>query len=346
MKKTVLFVLPAFVAAFMLAQPPAPTPGQGPAGASGGRGAGRGNVPTGPLVIPLWNGRAPGALGDSDADKPEMTFYRGGRSGTAVIIAPGGAYRNLSMESEGRQEAYWFNAMGVSAFVLKYRLTPYHHPVELTDAQRALRIVRSRAQEFGIQPDRIGMMGFSAGGHLAATAGTHFTAGSPGAEDPADQVGSRPDFLILCYPVISFQPGVAGTNILNAYAASGRNLLGDNPDQKTLDDMSDELQVTPQTPPTFLYHTTNDNLVAVENSVQFYLALRKAHVAAEMHLFENGAHGSGMGLTDPALSAWPNLLMNWMRGRGLLTNPAGAAGFGGGRGGSGGGRGPSGGRGN
>ena len=293
-------------------------------GASGGRGGGRGNVNAGPQTIPLWPNGAPGALGDTDADKPEMTFYRAGRSGTAVIVAPGGAYRNLSMDSEGRQEAYWFNAMGVSAFVLKYRLTPYHHPAELNDAQRAIRIVRSRAQEFGMQPDRIGMMGFSAGGHLAATAGTHFDAGRPSAADPIERVGSRPDFLILCYPVISFQAGVAGPNILNAYAASGRNLLGDNPDQKTLDNLSDELQVTPQTPPTFLYHTTNDTLVAVENSVQFYLALRKAHVASEMHLFENGPHGSGMGLTDPALSAWPTLLMNWLRGRGLLAAPGGS----------------------
>ena len=300
--------------------------GQTAPGASGGRGGGRGNANAGPQVIPLWPNGVPNALGDTDADKPEMTFYRGGRSGTAVIIAPGGAYRNLSMEGEGRQEAYWLNALGVSAFVLKYRLTPYHHPVELNDAQRAIRIVRSRAPEFGILPDRIGMMGFSAGGHLAATAGTHFDPGKADAADPIDRASSRPDFLILGYPVISFQASVAGPNILNAYAASGRNLLGDNPDQKTLDDLSDELQVTAQTPPTFLYHTTNDNLVAVENSVQFYLALRKAHVPAEMHLFENGPHGSGMGLTDPALSTWPTLLMNWMRGRGLLTSVAGGPG--------------------
>jgi len=297
--------------------------GQAAPGASGGRGGGRGNPNAGPQTIPLWSNGVPGARGDTDADKPELTFYRAGRSGTAVIIAPGGAYRNLSMDGEGRQEAYWFNAMGVSAFVLKYRLTPYHHPAELNDAQRAIRIVRSRAQEFGIQPDRIGMMGFSAGGHLTATAGTHFDAGKPDAAEPLDRVSSRPDFLILCYPVISFQSSVAGANVLNAYAASGRNLLGDSPDQKTLDNLSDELQVTAQTPPTFLYHTTNDSLVAVENSVQFYLALRKAHVPAEMHLFENGPHGSGMGLTDPSLSAWPTLLMNWMRGRGLLTAVAG-----------------------
>ncbi len=337
MKRTLLLALTSLAIALYAQAPP-----NQPFAASGGRGAGRG--PAGPQTIPLWPNGVPGALGDTDADKPELTFYRAGRSGTAVIIAPGGAYRNLSMEGEGRQEAYWFNAMGVSAFVLKYRLAPYHHPAELNDAQRAIRIVRSRSAEFGIQPDRIGMMGFSAGGHLAATAATHFDAGNPDAADAIERAGSRPDFLILGYPVISFQASVAGQNVLGAYANSGRNLLGDNPDQKTLDNLSDELQVTAQTPPTFLYHTTNDNLVAVENSVQFYLALRKARVPAEMHLFENGAHGSGMGMTDPALSAWPTLLMNWMRSRGLLTGQPGGGGFGGGRGASG-GRGPSGGRG-
>src|SRR5689334_17458562 len=277
--KTVIAVLLGHVAALaLLAQAPTATaPGGNP-----GRG-GRGNVNAGPQTIPLWPNGVPGALGDTDADKPELTFYRAGRGGgTAVIIAPGGAYRNLSMENEGRQEAYWFNSMGVNAFVLKYRLAPYRHPVELNDAQRAIRIVRSRAQEFGIQPDRIGMMGFSAGGHLTATAGTHFDAGKTGAADEVERASSRPDFLILCYPVISFQTSVAGPDVLGAYAASGRNLLGDNPDRKTLDDLSNELQVTAQTPPAFLFHTTADALVAVDNSVQFYLALRKAHVPAEM----------------------------------------------------------------
>ena len=310
----------------LLAQAPVPN------GAAGGSGrGGRGNVNAGPLVIPLWPNGTPGALGDTDADKPEMTFYRSGRSGTAVIIAPGGAYRALSMDAEGRQEAYYFNAMGVSAFVLRYRLTPYHHPAELDDAQRAIRIVRSRAREFGIQPDRIGMMGFSAGGHLAATAGTHYDAGKPDDADAVERVSSRPDFLILCYPVISFQKSIAGENVLGNYGGSGRNLLGENPDQKALDDLSDELHVTEQTPPTFLYHTSNDSGVAVQNSVAFYLALRKAHVPAEIHLYESGPHGSGMGMLYPALGTWPTLLTNWMQQRGLLT-PAGGAG---GRGASG-----------
>jgi acetyl esterase/lipase len=268
--------------------------------------------------ILLWENGAPGALGQADADKPSITVYRAprGSSGTAVIVAPGGGYGALAIEHEGRQEAYWFNAMGITAFVLKYRLGPrYRHPIELGDAQRAIRTVRARAAEFNILPDRIGMMGFSAGGHLTATAGTHFDAGKSDAADPIDRVNSRPDFLILGYPVISFDPAVT-------HPGSVRNLLGDNPDPALLEDLSNDLRVTAQTPPTFLFHTTNDAAVPVENSVRFYLALRKARVPAEMHLFENGPHGVGMALNDPVLSVWPSLLMNWLRARGLLTRPA------------------------
>jgi acetyl esterase/lipase len=271
-----------------------------------------------PQEIALWENGAPGALGQADTDKPTLTIYPAprGNSGTAIIVAPGGGYGALATEHEGRQFAYWFNAMGVNAFVLKYRLGPrYHHPIELGDAQRAIRIVRARAKEFGVAPDRIGMIGFSAGGHLASTAATHFDAGKPDAADPIDRAGSRPDFLILGYPVISFDPAVA-------HAGSVRNLLGNNPDPKLIEDLSNDLRVTPETPPTFLFHTTNDNGVPVENSVRFFLALRKAKVPAEMHLFENGPHGVGMALSDPALSAWPPLLMNWLRARGLLTKPA------------------------
>jgi acetyl esterase/lipase len=296
----------------------APPPAQAPSG----RGAAPASAaPAGPQEILLWEQGAPGALGQADTDKPTITAYLAprGSSGTAVIVAPGGAYQNLAMEHEGRQEAYWFNAMGVSAFVLKYRLGPrYHHPVELGDAQRAIRMVRSRAAEFNVIPDRIGMMGFSAGGHLTSTAGTHFDAGKADATDPIERAGSRPDFLILGYPVISFDPAVA-------HAGSVRNLLGDNPNPKLVEDLSNDLRVTAQTPPTFLFHTTNDPGVPVENSVRFFLALRKAKVPVEMHLFENGPHGVGMALGDPALSPWTSLLLNWMRGRGLLTRPAAAS---------------------
>lgn len=268
-----------------------------------------------PETFALWPNGAPGALGTADDDRPTLTVFRTTlrTNGTAVIIAPGGGYTHLSMNNEGRQVAGWFNAMGVTAFVLKYRLGPrYHHPIELGDAKRAIRLVRARAAEFGISSDRIGMMGFSAGGHLTATAGTLFDAGSPDAADPLDRPGSRPDFLILAYPVISFDPAIA-------HGGSVRALVGDEPDSNLRKELSAELHVTANTPPTFLFSTTNDTTVPVENTVQFYLALRKAKVPAEMHIFESGAHGGGLWFSDPALSLWPQLLTNWLRGRGLLT---------------------------
>ena len=271
-----------------------------------------------PIEVPLWDGGAPGALGDADADRPTLTIYRARNPvGTGIVVAPGGGYGALAMDHEGRQVASLFNAMGISAFILKYRLGPrYHHPIQLGDAQRAMRMVRARAEEYGVSADRIGMMGFSAGGHLTATAGTHFDAGRAESADPIERASSRPDFLILCYPVISFDPEIA-------HMGSRRNLLGEQPDPKLVESLSNELQVTPRTPPTFLFHTTADAGVPVENSVRFYLALRKAKVPAEMHIFENGPHGVGLALGDPALGAWPTLLTNWLRGRGLLTKTKG-----------------------
>jgi len=266
-------------------------------------------------TIPLWENRAPGALGDADTDRPTLTIFRAAsRPGgaTSVIVAPGGGYVNLSMDKEGRQVASWFNAMGITAFVLKYRLGPrYHHPIELGDAQRAIRLVRSRATQFGVAPDRIGMMGFSAGGHLAATAGTRFDDGDAGAPDVVDRVSSRPDFLILAYPVISFDPAIA-------HAGSVRSLLGENAAPALLQEMSADLHVSAKTPPTFLFSTNADTAVPAENSVRFYLALRQAKVPAEIHIFENGPHGVGLDLGDPALGMWPTLLTNWLRGRSLL----------------------------
>ena len=267
-----------------------------------------------PQTVPLWEKGAPGALGDAPEDRPSLTIFRAtGAGGTSVIVAPGGGYSHLSMDKEGRQVASWFNAMGVTAYVLQYRLGPrYRHPIELGDAQRAVRWVRSHAAQLGIAPDRIGMMGFSAGGHLTATAGTHFDDGNPSAPDPIDRVGSRPDFLILAYAVISFDPAIA-------HRGSEVALLGDNPDPKLVQDLSNELHVTAKTPPTFLFSTNADTTVPAENTVRFYLALRQAKVPAEMHIFQNGPHGVGLDLADPALSVWPTLLSNWLRGRGLLS---------------------------
>jgi acetyl esterase/lipase len=196
--------------------------------------------------------------------------------------------------------------------VLKYRLGPrYHHPVELGDAQRAIRMVRSKAAEWHIAPDHIGIMGFSAGGHLAASASTHFDSGNAGAPDPIDHAGSRPDFAVLGYPVISL---VAPWT----HQGSKKNLLGDNPDPELAKSLSGELAVTAQTPPTFIFHTNGDTGVPAENSIYYFLALRKAGVVAEMHIFERGPHGVGLGMDDFALSEWPKLLANWLRVNGLL----------------------------
>jgi acetyl esterase/lipase len=296
--------------------PPSPQ-GRGPAAPAPPASAADMVAPT----ILLWDNGAPGATGTTDADKPTLTVFRAAGVGVhpAVIIAPGGSYSHLAMTYEGRDVATWMNSVGVTAFVLRYRLTPYHYPIELEDAQRAIRLVRARATEFGIDPARLGMMGFSAGGHLTSTAGTHFDAGNPNAADPIDRQSSRPDFLVLAYPVISFQAGTLGAaDVLRANGSSGRNLLGDNPDPQLLTQLSNELQVTPQTPPTFIYHCSTDKTVPVESSVAFYLALHKAGVPAELHIFENGAHGGGLALGDPGRGAWPMLLENWLRGRGII----------------------------
>jgi acetyl esterase/lipase len=264
----------------------------------------------------LWPNGAPGALGDQDADKPTLFPYvvpEGRGTGAAVIVCPGGGYQNLAMEKEGTDIARWLNSIGVTAFVLRYRLGPkYHHPIELGDAQRAIRTVRSHAADYRIHPDRIGIMGFSAGGHLASSAGTHFDAGDGSAADPIDRASSRPDFLILCYPVISFLNYI--------HQGSKRNLLGENPDPKLVETMSSEMAVTAQTPPTFLFHTNADTGVPPENSVLFYMALRKAGVPAELHIYQNGPHGVGLASTDEALSNWPQRLATWLRVRGLLNS--------------------------
>ena len=270
-----------------------------------------------PVTALLWPNGAPGAAGNEDSDQPSLTIFlpvKNQANGTGVIVCPGGSYTALASNHEGRQVANWLNSLGIAAFVLKYRLGPrYRHPIELSDAQRAIRLVRSHAAEYGITPDRLGVMGFSAGGHLAATMSTHFDNGSAADPDPIQRAGSRPDFLVLGYPVISFTTPYT-------HQGSLHNLLGDNPDPKLMQSLSNELQVTAQTPPTFLFHTTEDKTVPVENSVSFYLALRKAGVAGEMHIFERGPHGVGLALRDPALAMWPELLANWFRLRGLLTS--------------------------
>lgn len=264
----------------------------------------------------LWPGGAPGALGTGNADKPAVGIFlppKDKATGAAVVVCPGGGYQNLALAHEGRQIAEYLNGLGVAAFVLRYRLAPtYHHPAPLTDAQRAIRYVRSRAAELGIKSDRVGIWGFSAGGHLASTAGTHFDTGNPSAPDPIDRENCRPDFLILSYPVIQF--GSPYT-----HKGSQANLIGKDPDPALVELLSNEKQVTAQTPPTFLFHTNADTGVPAENSVSFYLALRKAGVPAEMHIYEPGRHGVGLAPQDPVLSTWGARLADWLKGRGILA---------------------------
>jgi acetyl esterase/lipase len=262
--------------------------------------------------VPLWPEGAPLAVGTADVDIPAIGIYlpKENPTRTLVVIAPGGSYQHLSFDKEGSDVAQWLNSHGVAAVVLRYRLGPtYHHPTELQDAQRAIRYVRVHAAEWGVQTDHIGMWGFSAGGHLTSTAGTHFDAGNPSATDPLDRPSSRPDFLILAYPVISFDPAVM-------HAGSRKYLLGDTPDPAMVTLLSNELQVTAQTPPTFLFSTTDDATVPVANSILFYSALVKAKVPVEMHIYKHGAHGAGLAPNNPELRTWPGLVLDWMKANG------------------------------
>jgi acetyl esterase/lipase len=265
-------------------------------------------------VLPLWQNEVPGALGNGPADRPTLTVYlppTDGATGTGVVVCPGGGYGTVVTSYEGHDPAEWLNKLGVAAFVLRYRVTPYRHPAPLQDAQRALRLVRSRAAEWHLRPDRIGVWGFSAGGHLASTAATQFDDGKPDAADPVDRLSCRPDFLILSYPVITLVGPAAHTG-------SRDNLLGKNAVPAMAEAVSSDRRVTPRTPPTFLFHTNADRVVVPENSVLFYLALRKAGVPAELHVYERGNHGVGLAPKDPVLASWTDRLRDWLDGRGLL----------------------------
>jgi acetyl esterase/lipase len=271
--------------------------------------------------IVLWPQGAPGALGKEPEDVPTLTPYLAPKekaTGAAVVICPGGGYGHLSLEYEGREVAEWLNTVGVAAFVLKYRLGPrYHHPVMLQDAQRAIRTVRARAAEWGLDRARVGILGFSAGGHLASTAGTHFDAGRPDAADPIERVSSRPDVMILIYPVITMRE--------KTHAGSKKNLLGDNPSPELVALLSNEEQVTKESPPAFLVHTMTDTAVPVENTLMFVSALRRAGVPFELHLYERGPHGFGLGTArdgkpaDPILSTWPARCADWLRLHGFAA---------------------------
>ena len=278
-----------------------------------------------PTVIPLWPEGVPGArdIGPerakdghiSNVSEPTLTVYGPAvdrPNGTAVIIAPGGGYTNLSTEREGVQYSNWLSTLGVTTFILKYRMKEFGHPAPLQDVLRAVRIVRSRAAEFKVNPARIGVMGSSAGGHLAASAGTLFDHPDGRTGAALDATSARPDFLILMYPVITLDdPAV--------HAGSRQALLGAKPTPELLQLLSLEKQVTAATPPTLLIHTQEDKSVPVENSILFYQALTRAKVPAEMYLFEHGSHGMGMKAEFGTASEWPKRAEEWLRHRGLLT---------------------------
>lgn len=295
------------LAAPALAQPPAPSAPGTPQWQDAFLGV---------ATYKLWDGDAPGQQGSEPGDVPTLTLFQvhqGNGTGSAIVIAPGGAYRGLAANLEGRQVADWFTAHGVTAFVLRYRLgNKYLYPTPLVDARRAIRFVRARAAEFGVDPARIGMMGFSAGGHLTAMAGTMPEPGRADAADPLDRVSSRPDFLVLGYPWLNAM--TKGQKALNYCGV----LKLDPAQCATFEQYAPEKLVSKDTPPAFIYHTTDDELVPVDAAVTFYRAMNTAGAPAEMHIFATGRHGSGMGLGDPALDMWPSLLEAWMRGRGLL----------------------------
>ena len=270
--------------------------------------------------IRLWEGDAPGALGKADHDVPTLTPYLPAddkASGTAIVVCPGGGYGGLAGH-EGEGYAKWLADNGVAAFVLKYRLGSkgYRHPVMLGDASRAIRLVRAKAADWKLDPKRIGIMGSSAGGHLASTAVTHFDTGKADATDAIEKQSSRPDFGILCYAVVSMQDGVT-------HGGSKRNLLGDKPDPALVELLSNERQVTKETPPCFVWSTQEDKAVPVMNSLQFVMALEKAGIVYDFHVYQKGPHGIGLsegknGVAANDVHPWGKDLLFWMRQNGWL----------------------------
>lgn len=274
-----------------------------------------------PSTIPLWSEKIPGPVSGDAANIPTLTIHLPAAdkaNGTAVVVCPGGGYSGRAIGHEGKDIAEWLTSRGAAAFILKYRtvneskIKPPLEPGPMLDVQRAIRTVRSKAKEYLIDPKRVGVWGFSAGGHLASTAATHFDDGKPDAADVIERTGCRPDFAILAYPVITMGKSTHG--------GSKNNLLGPNPSAEQLEFYSNELRVTPQTPPTFLFHTVEDKAVPIENSRLFKAACEKHGVPVELVEYEKGGHGVGLGTkTDLPLAEWPTKLEAWLKGRGLLA---------------------------
>lgn len=265
----------------------------------------------------LWQGQAPGALGTQAKDRPFLDVYPAGKAGNgcAVVICPGGGYSCLALDHEGLQVAKWLNTLGVSAFVLHYRHNGdgYQNPAPLSDAQRALRLVRHRAKEWAVDPNRIGVLGFSAGGHLASSLGTHFQTPAYQADDEIDKTSCRPDFMALIYPVITFESPFA-------HLGSRTNLLGKDAGEELVKSFCNHLRVTKETPPTFLIHANDDKVVLPEHSILFYEALRKENIPVEMHIFLKGGHGFGMNKGVGPAEEWVVLCEKWLKLSGWLTH--------------------------
>jgi acetyl esterase/lipase len=265
--------------------------------------------------LPLWPNGAPGALGTADQDVPTLTPYLPApekATGAAIVICPGGGYGGLAPH-EGAAYAEFFAEHGIAGFVLKYRLGSkgYRHPAMLNDVARAIRLTRSKAAEWKIDPKRVGVIGSSAGGHLASTILTHFDAGKADAADPIERESSRPDLGILCYPVITMGA--------DTHAGSKKNLLGDNPPADLVELLSNEKQVTEKTPPTFIFHTAKDKAVKVENALSFAAALARNHVPFDLHIYEHGAHGIGLGNKGGGvMHPWTQDCLYWLKVQGFL----------------------------
>ncbi|MEO8236983.1 MAG: alpha/beta hydrolase [Flavobacterium sp.] len=283
-------------------------------------------------VIDLWNGKVPGSIKNPNykqiidsayyiklrnISKPTIEVYpasAGNNSGTAVVVCPGGGYYGVSFISEGVEIAKWLNQLGITAVVLHYRL-PDDAIMKnksigpMQDGQEAIRIVRRHAKEWGINPDKIGIMGFSAGGHLASTISTHF---DEKVYESKDTTSARPDFSLLIYPVISMDSSIT-------HGGSRENLLGKNPSPEMIKHFSNDLQVTGKTPPAFMVHSIDDGAVPVENSMEYALAMKKNHIPCELHIYERGGHGYGLGRSNGTESTWTEACSKWLKVRGLIN---------------------------
>ncbi|HEY3989049.1 MAG TPA: alpha/beta hydrolase [Acidobacteriaceae bacterium] len=275
------------------------------------------NAQTAPgKTLNVYPGAVPGALGHAAADRPTIDVYLPSTNPThtAVLVIPGGGYHDVVADREGAAPAEWLAQRGVAAFVLHYRVAPYQYPAPIGDAERAMRLLRSRAAEFGFAPDHLGAWGFSAGGHITSILATLFDNGVPASPDAVEHASDRPDFVILAYPVISMKPGI--TN-----AASLRNLLGPEPDPALVALLSAEDHVTPMSPPAFVFTTNDDDVVPSQNSMLYVAACQRAGVPVEFHMFEHGHHGVDLAAHLPALHLWTLLLESWMQQNHWIAPP-------------------------